>query len=563
MRDKRVVAILLSLFLFHAVCNYFWIKKDYFSFSPEKFTTLSFEHELYLRLQKRTDNLKDFLNKCKGIIEFTFEARRSQFKIIPLYTAVFNYCFGENINNAVLSNLPFLLLAMLFVFLLGRDLFSREAGLLASFIISFYPSFFGASRGYGVDFAEIAIVAMAFYFLVKAANSATMKDLTTFIVMFSAAVLVTPRAAVFLIGPLFYLIYKVIQKKSSMHILKIMVVFAFPLIITSPWWFPRKYLWWCLAPKMYILRLSNFLKLPLADTFSYVVRNYFIRAIGHISLLFTLTFVAALPFFAMRKMCCKGILTIFLLTPCFILPFFVNNFNRYFFPLFIGFALVTAVWLAGIKRRALKYTSIFLIILLSTLQFFDLSFGSHFLPYPLRKANKAVEDSIPEYEDWARPPDFYDEGIAAQRFFDDVYAYKEGNLQDTRVLLTGRCFDIKRGVFEYVFFVRSDRDMIKSLSICSAPGYEDYDFLIVMTYRPQSDVDCDIPDVEFFKWFDCRKQSILYRYCPGPLHFSASKREQMYEFFKRAPVLDYHIGGKYAYYLCINPKMKSKKGASR
>jgi len=75
-----------------------------------------------------------------------------------LVTSLFYRLAGTSMDVAYLSLLTWLFVLIFSTYLSGRILFGKSAGLLAAFIVSFYPITFGMTRSY---YPDIAVLAMA------------------------------------------------------------------------------------------------------------------------------------------------------------------------------------------------------------------------------------------------------------------------------------------------------------------------------------------------------------------------------------------------------------------
>jgi hypothetical protein len=546
MNNKKAIILLLCLCCFHIICNYIWIKKDYFSFSPEKFWTLYQKHEVLVNFKIKTHGLKGYFDKLKRIFEATFPTYRWKLNLFPAYTAFLNYYFGDNIDNSILSNIPFLVLAIVFIFLLGKELFSTEAGLLAAFIISFYPTFFGMSRGYGVDFPLIGAVLVVFYSLIKISKIPDRKHLVVFILLFSVSILLNPRVIFFLLGPLLYVFYKTVEKRKFGSLFKILMVLILTILITSIWWLPR--IQKIIAFLGFLINRFNITSLIYTFRPSFIYRklDYLVGVVRHISIFFSAFFlISLLPFF-IKKNPYRHLLIIFLVIPYFILLSFTSGFNRNFFPLFIGFTLITAAGISNIKKSILKVILILSMIIISLFQFFDLSFGTQFLPgifYRIGKSKKIKwQDDL-----WVRPPSINDEAIAAHNFFNFISDYKKNELPNTYVLLVGKPLLADFGIFDYIFFSKTDRFILKNFLFLESQNsdYQDCDFAIIVTEKSEGEINKDYPDIKFLNSGPCFAR------------FSYEEKERMYNFFRKLPVLDCIVGKRKIYYLCINPKKAS------
>ena len=144
-----VFAAISLLLVFHSFNNIRILEKDTVPlfFDEGGFYNISIGYYEYFI---SSPGIRDFLSHLKALSEFyppLFFLTR-----IPFYSV-----FGSSQDVSVLANLFFLCIAIYFVFLLGRHIYSERVGLLAAFLFSFYPGVYGFSR---TNFMETEITAL-------------------------------------------------------------------------------------------------------------------------------------------------------------------------------------------------------------------------------------------------------------------------------------------------------------------------------------------------------------------------------------------------------------------
>ena len=157
-----VFAAISLLLVFHSFNNIRILEKDTVPlfFDEGGFYNISIGYYEYFI---SSPGIRDFLSHLKALSEFyppLFFLTR-----IPFYSV-----FGSSQDVSVLANLFFLCIAIYFVFLLGRHIYSERVGLLAAFLFSFYPGVYGFSRTNFMETEITALLAMSAYFLLRTDN---------------------------------------------------------------------------------------------------------------------------------------------------------------------------------------------------------------------------------------------------------------------------------------------------------------------------------------------------------------------------------------------------------
>ncbi len=90
---------------------------------------------------------------------------------LPWLPAVLFYrIFGVSTDVALMANAAFMVVLLFSVYGIGKRMYGRGVGILAAFLVSFYPLIFSLSRSAYPDFALTAIVALNVYLLLLVDN---------------------------------------------------------------------------------------------------------------------------------------------------------------------------------------------------------------------------------------------------------------------------------------------------------------------------------------------------------------------------------------------------------
>ena len=150
-------AVLLGLFVFHAVNNWLW--------AATNVTLMGWDRSSHLA---KTLIYNDILRQIDLRTVFTALTWPWNRPPLPFLSVVSFYrLFGTSTDVALMSNCLFLGVLLGSVYGIGRMLYGRRAGLLAAFLVSFYPVLFSISRLSYVDYALTAMVALSVYLLLK------------------------------------------------------------------------------------------------------------------------------------------------------------------------------------------------------------------------------------------------------------------------------------------------------------------------------------------------------------------------------------------------------------
>jgi len=148
---------LASLLLFHIVNNWIW--------AVSNVTLLGWDRSSHLAKTLIYNDILGQINVRTIFTALTWPWNRPP---LPFLTVVpFYRLFGTSTDVALMSNCVYLGILLCSVYGIGRVLYDRRVGLLAAFLVSFYPVLFAISRLSYVDYALTAMVSLAIYLLLK------------------------------------------------------------------------------------------------------------------------------------------------------------------------------------------------------------------------------------------------------------------------------------------------------------------------------------------------------------------------------------------------------------
>ena len=85
--------------------------------------------------------------------------------LIPL-----SLVFGFTLDTGVIGNSFYMVILILSTYGIGNILYSRNIGLLAAFLVSFYPIILSMSREYILSVMLVSITTLTYYLFLKSEN---------------------------------------------------------------------------------------------------------------------------------------------------------------------------------------------------------------------------------------------------------------------------------------------------------------------------------------------------------------------------------------------------------
>ncbi len=152
--------VLLGLFLFHQVHNILWLSWDL----PIPIDYKSLE---YLQCADIFSRIPD-KSLARTWTNILYEFPKLVYP--PGYYVVSSIVFavGRSVRQMIFfSNLPYWLLLLFSLYELTRHLVNRKTAILAVLLLSFYPTVYGPSRLFAIQFAAMSITVLGLLFLLK------------------------------------------------------------------------------------------------------------------------------------------------------------------------------------------------------------------------------------------------------------------------------------------------------------------------------------------------------------------------------------------------------------
>lgn len=376
--------MLAIIIVFHAAGNYLWIKSDNDSLGADIAHHLINKNILYHRLCAVLSSPPPAFKKT---MPFFAESKSPAYFL----TSVFNLVFGNNSFVTRLSGIFYLIILILSVYLIGKRIHSKNAGILSACMVTLYPSIWGISRLYHIDLALIAVCALCFLFLLYTDKPGNFFYSIFFGILSGIAIYIKPQVMIFLAGPFLSLLIKDLASSARDRTVGILIgkvmkaVFALALIwlVSYPWWHGH---WGWVRENLLLHTFYGGAGQPAPERFSgfYILRSfspewllfYARSALIYITPAFCAIFILAI-FFLRRGQGLKNKseLLLWIIIPYLIFTFTAVKEDRYIFPSYPAVALISACFIAGIRNIAKRKALIFILLSVGVIQYIFLSFS--------------------------------------------------------------------------------------------------------------------------------------------------------------------------------------------
>ena len=386
--NKRDCAILSSLYLFHVITTYIWLKLD-------TLVLIGDSAKFYLISLKIGDalgfhSILDVLNPAwLWRLPETTEVIRpiwapfSQAIVTPFYAI-----FGRAPDTAVLIQYAiFYLILIISVYGIGKKLFSRNVGLLAAFITTMYPIvlnpyyFRCQERLFSMDMPLAAMVALSLYALLLTNYFKNRTWSVLFGVTLALGWLTKLTFPLYIIAPVLLVVWLSFSMKRRGFVQNVkehkrqIVNMLLLLIGLAP-----AILYW--API-----LGEVLAFYLEPWEAYAMPQYFPIILIESMSSFLLIVSMAASLYLVYLVCRKSLswkdavfLFLWIIIPTIALSIFFHRKARFIIPVLPALALISAVALERIRFAKLKVCLVSLVVVVSLVQFSSFSFGVPSLP---------------------------------------------------------------------------------------------------------------------------------------------------------------------------------------
>lgn len=413
--NKVYYIILFFLFLFHSICNYFWL-------SPNQMSPIWDEGGHLLAVLK----YKDFFLRFPALDFNSFAEIGGYYPPLFHISALFlSFVWGNSIRTMVMVNIIYMAIMLFSTFKIGELIFDRKAGLLAAFILSMFPIIFGTSRMFLLDYALTTIVTLSIYFLLLTDYFKNTKYSLFFGISLGLGMLTKNTYGIFIIGPLIYIFCKALlfndsKGRTKRQVINLFYSLSLGGVLSIPWYILsfgfaewktlpilRRVLYPVLLKSHYFLfivvslmLLFIIVKIHKTNLFAKIRMKwwllfssflfafalfvnwqallvsiwYLVVLKDQIGLFFSIVFVYFFVKFLNSRAKNKHILTLWIFIPSYLVSFFLRMDIRYTMPYLPVMAIVIAAGLLQVRRALPSALFFSLISLFCLVQFFLLSF---------------------------------------------------------------------------------------------------------------------------------------------------------------------------------------------
>ena len=279
-----------------------------------------------------------------------------------------------------MANIFFLAVTFFSLYGIGLKMGDRRLGVLASCLLTLYPMFFHLSRMFMLEVALVGTVTLTMMLLLYSQGfSRTLWSILAGISL-GFGMLTKQPYVVFIAGPsLFGLAgsWKNLDREQKhQRVANVCLFVAIGIAIASPWYLAGGGGEFLLIKNAFINKDTVVFSIsdsPLGALFFYVktmlqeqMRWFF----------FGIFVLAVLP--NIKKMAASPFLLVWLAVPFAIFPFFPNKFYYYTLPCLPAAALITAHGVLSVKKTALRWLIICILLLGGIGQYLSLSYTSPF-----------------------------------------------------------------------------------------------------------------------------------------------------------------------------------------
>jgi hypothetical protein len=436
--NKKYICALILLIAFHMLGNYAWWQDNnaitgidaeqhaLFQLKVFDFYSGVFKDSTLSILEKARILASHIRNIHEGKDFRAVRDIEAWPQFLHFFSSLF-LIFGRSLQALRFSMLPFFVILIVSTYGIGRKIYNPASGLLAAWLVSFYPMVFESSRHYNPDFPLTAIVALCVLLLLHGNAFSSLRYSVFFGIILGIGTHIKGQAlffvlpvviGVFVVSVLSPMRYSLPVGKRAFNMV---LSFFITLLISSIWWFHRlpatSYQLLdhigLLNTQSIIASSSNSGPYSLPSLMWYV-RSFFLNTPGVILFVF---FLCALPLWL--KSSCKHKLEMLLwaLVPLVLFSFiFVIKQTRYIMPILPVIAIISACGIYNIKNKLSRYTIVGFMLLFGFFQYAGISYAfGKFHEHPWGKARFITYNS---YE----TPRYYRQFYTIDKMIDKIRA---------------------------------------------------------------------------------------------------------------------------------------------
>ena len=420
------ISLLIFIGLFNLINNIVWISLDgHQDIGCETVYHFQRTFEIYNDIKSPTTNYLTSLYRLLTYPGLT-QIKKIVVSAVPsgyaLLTTYLGILFNSPFQNLVFFNIFYLLIIIYSTYGIGKHISDKRTGLLAAYLISFYPMIYGISRKLAPEFALIALVALFYYLLLKSDYLKNLKSSSLLIIIGFFGILIQPYFITYIMGGLLWTLFIIIKQKNH-RIQRTASLAICGLLIFIALLFCNNNI---AGLKENITETFNEIKITLATKSEDFVGNadkgknglfllgsptdfcpctqitdrgmnlrclsfYPFQTFFLLSPLFAILFIISLfPYIQNRKQREKMLCFLWIIIPYIVFALLPRKWGRFVAPTFPVIAIITAAGIMQIKKLALKKIFIALILIGGLSQFFYYSYSQIKSKPPLCDLNEGL-----------------------------------------------------------------------------------------------------------------------------------------------------------------------------
>jgi hypothetical protein len=371
-----VVIILLSILLFHFINNFIWLKKDNFIYGPDSSWHLIQAIKFQMEFKNILESQASFFTKTGQLIHtFRHWPTVNWPPLVYFLSALINPQEIHLFSLRLYINFIFFALLVLSTYFLGKKCFNRRVGLIAAFLVSFYPAVCAFSRQFQLDFPLLCLTSVCVCFVVYSENFSKRGYALLFGLSLGIATLEKLQIMIFLLVPLLYAVVGIFRQNKSEKFNGFL-----NLIFSSAIAFSLFLLYWgnrigdrlaslhdhvLIYYPFYTNKTQLVCVAPIPILSLRTITFYLEGLVSHVYLLPFLLFVGALTVLLFSKNKWRFFYLFSFLVPYFILSFISVKWTRYSLPLLVLMAVPSGWLIDSIKLRFIKILMLCLLVFYS------------------------------------------------------------------------------------------------------------------------------------------------------------------------------------------------------
>ena len=412
------LAVVLAV---HFINNFFWIQADYSFEGCDVVQHLNVQAIVWYIWEWTIGLPVSWHEKLLLLYSYRILFNPIWSPFIHIIGCVANAAFGRGLIPVLLISTLWFMLLIVSTSGLGCRLFGRREGLLAGVLVSLYPGLCGLSRKFGLDLPLASMVTLGLYLLVRSQGFKRRGASLAFGACLGTALMVKLQAIIFFSAPLVLAWLRIRRQVRYYQRRRHVPVGVARLVVARRRHFFQAALlgasiagaFWLPAIVVAVVIAVQHMRFPdiyISPRFAGDLGGawfYTVKAWDNISVPL---FFGGVPF-ALRALISKfrktGLLAVWIGIPFVVFSVIPVCWDRYIFPCFPAFALLTARGIIQVLAREIRLSIIKIFVLIGILQCAWFSYGQaggwlhppqDYRPQMRELARRAIiQESLPEF----------------------------------------------------------------------------------------------------------------------------------------------------------------------